>query len=264
MKFISDIKKYKYFNFYSFMNKLMNKNGITHLIIYGNYGSGKKKQLETILLKIYKTKENLKKNSLIINCGEGKGINFIRDKLTFFAKSIIHKDKYTPFKSIILLNADNLTIEAQSVLRRSIELYSNSTRFFITTNNIDKIMLPIQSRFYTIHNYNENFYKEKIQNKEYFKILINEKNKIIEKHLNEITNKKQCMEYSKFFCAKGIHSNDLIEYIFQNEEKIELVSFFNLIKNNYKNEELLIFTILFSYMRNFDYLEMFEKYNEVN
>lgn len=240
----------------------MNKKGITHLIINGNQGTGKKTQLECILLGIYKTKENLKKHSLIINCGEGKGINFIRDKLTFFAKLTIHKDENTPFKSIILLNADSLTIEAQSVLRRSIELYSNSTRFFITTTDIDKIMLPIQSRFYTINIYDKNYY---IKNNNRFKNQNRIKMNLLKKELPKLETKIDCMEKANLFYNQGIHSIDILNYIFkyeENEENAQLCCFFDIVKSNIKNEELIIFIILFSYLRKFDYLEMFQNYNE--
>ena len=45
-----------------------------------------------------------------------------------------------------MLNADSLTLDAQSALRRSIEIYNN-TRFFIVTANKSKIIRPILSRF---------------------------------------------------------------------------------------------------------------------
>jgi hypothetical protein len=55
------------------------------------------------------------------------------------------------FKIIVLQNADKLTIDAQSALRRSIEIYSNNTRFFIIVENIQKILNPILSRFCEIY-----------------------------------------------------------------------------------------------------------------
>ena len=50
-------------------------------------------------------------------------------------------------KTVILRNADKLTQDAQSALRRCIEIYSKSTRFIIIVENKDNILNPILSRF---------------------------------------------------------------------------------------------------------------------
>ena len=55
------------------------------------------------------------------------------------------------FKSIVLMNADELTIDAQSALRRCIELFSHNTRFFIIVENKYKLLNPILSRFCEIY-----------------------------------------------------------------------------------------------------------------
>ena len=55
------------------------------------------------------------------------------------------------FKSIVLLNADFLTIDAQSALRRCIEQFSLNTRFFIIVENKNKLLNPILSRFCEIY-----------------------------------------------------------------------------------------------------------------
>ena len=64
-----------------------------------------------------------------VNCAHGKGIKFVREELKFFAKTNM-KNKCN-FKTVILSNADKLTVDAQSALRRCIELFSHTTRFFI-------------------------------------------------------------------------------------------------------------------------------------
>jgi DNA polymerase III delta prime subunit len=55
------------------------------------------------------------------------------------------------FKTVILLNADKLTIDAQSAIRRCIELFSRSTRFFIIVEDKYKLLRPILSRFCEIY-----------------------------------------------------------------------------------------------------------------
>ena len=67
---------------------------------------------------------------MYVNCAHGKGIKFIREELKFFAKTNINLKEGEIFKSIVLLNADKLTIDAQSALRRCIELFNHTTRFF--------------------------------------------------------------------------------------------------------------------------------------
>ena len=84
---------------------------------------------------------------MFVNCAHGKGIKFIREELKFFAKSNIQQDAGTSFKTIVLINADFLTIDAQSALRRCIELFSYNTRFFIIVENKHKLLNPILSRF---------------------------------------------------------------------------------------------------------------------
>lgn len=122
---------------------------IPNIIFYGPYGSGKRHIISYFLNAIYKNIENKNEYIMYINCAFGKGIKFIREELKYFAKLNMcsHKQNIPYFKSIILLHADNLTIDAQSALRRCIELFSFNTRFFILVNSKSKLIDPIVSRF---------------------------------------------------------------------------------------------------------------------
>ena len=55
------------------------------------------------------------------------------------------------FKSIVLFDAEKLTTDAQSALRRCIETFSHNTRFFIIVQNIDNLLNKILSRFCNIY-----------------------------------------------------------------------------------------------------------------
>ena len=120
---------------------------IPNLLFHGPSGSGKKTIVFNFLDKIYENKLLIDEYVLYVNCAQGKGIKFIREDLKFFAKTNINFKDGNLFKSIILFNADKLTIDAQSALRRCIELFSHTTRFFIIVEDKYKLLKPILSRF---------------------------------------------------------------------------------------------------------------------
>lgn len=124
---------------------------IPNILFHGSSGSGKKTIVLDFVSRIYNNNvKTLKENVLFINCSQGKGIKYIREELKSFAKYNIHVSHEVPFKTIIMLNFDNLSIDAQSVMRRIIELFIN-TRFFIIVENKYKLLNPIISRFCSIY-----------------------------------------------------------------------------------------------------------------
>jgi hypothetical protein len=125
---------------------------IPNIIFYGPNGSGKTYILNRFIHQVYDGDKTAMKNYVMrANCAHGKGIRFIREELKFFAKTNIDLKEGAIFKSVILTNADKLTIDAQSALRRCIELFSSSTRFFIVVENKDSLLKPILSRFCDIY-----------------------------------------------------------------------------------------------------------------
>lgn len=73
------------------------------------------------------------------------GIDVVRNKIKTFAQK---KVTLPPgrHKIVILDEADSMTAGAQQALRRTMEIYSNSTRFALACNQSSKIIEPIQSR----------------------------------------------------------------------------------------------------------------------
>lgn len=128
-------------------------NKIPHIIFHGRSGSGKLTLVKEFIRKIYRgDKEKIKHHVMTVNCSHGKGIQFIREELKFFAKTNIQSSaENTEFKTILLLNAHHLTVDAQSALRRCIELFSSNTRFIIVVENKNKLLNPILSRFCDIY-----------------------------------------------------------------------------------------------------------------
>jgi len=121
---------------------------IPNILLWGDAGSGKKTLLQELLDGIYDGNEIQRKLVMRVECGYGKGIKFIRDELKFFGQSL-SGSSYV--KSVVLLNGDRLTLDAQSALRRCIEQYNHSTRFFMVVEDKHKILSPILSRFCVIH-----------------------------------------------------------------------------------------------------------------
>ena len=122
-------------NFFHELNKIPN------ILFHGQSGSGKRTIVNDFIHKIYdNNKEIIKSFVMYVNCSHGKGIKFIREDLKFFAKTHINSNGGNTFKSVILLNADKLTLDAQSALRRCIELFSHNTRFFIIAEDKYNLM----------------------------------------------------------------------------------------------------------------------------
>lgn len=74
-----------------------------------------------------------------------RGIDVVRNRIKAFAqkKVTLPPGKH---KIVILDEADSMTGGAQQALRRTMEIYSNSTRFALACNQSNKIIEPIQSR----------------------------------------------------------------------------------------------------------------------
>lgn len=242
------------------LDYFISQNKIPHIVFHGPSGSGKRSVLEYLINNIYIDKENIKKYVMYINCAHGKGIRFIRDELKFFAKTNIQNKNGSIFKSIVLFNADKLTTDAQSALRRCIEQFSHTTRFFIVIDEYRKLLKPIISRFCNIqvsiplinnkkislHEHN----KTNIVNifKDNFKKNQNWLYKNLEKNLS-VNNINNIMLFSEKIYQKGYSALDIMNYIKKSKKingvlKYNLLVFFDKARIEFRNEKILIFYIL--------------------
>jgi DNA polymerase III delta prime subunit len=238
-----------------------------NIIFHGQSGSGKRTIVNQFINMIYDSdKERIKSFVMYVNCAHGKGIKFIREELKFFAKTHINSNGGDIFKSIILLNADKLTIDAQSALRRCIELFSHTTRFFIIVEDKYKLLKPILSRFCEIYvpepSYNGsiiNLYKFNLAETFKLKEVKTLRADWLKKELNKVASNSSLkhvdlLHLSTKLYEKGYSGLDLMQLLekpnniklskFTEEKQYELLFAFNKVRKEFRNEKILIMFIL--------------------
>ncbi len=241
-----------------------NSNQIPNIIFHGPSGTGKTTLVQYFLNRIYQSdKSKIKSNVMSVNCSHGKGIKFIREDLKFFAKANLQSTTGVKFKTIVLYNADSLTNDAQSALRRCIEQFSFNTRFFIVVENKHKLLNPIVSRFCEIY-VPEHIIDGKIVNLHQYTLdknmNLNEyktgKTKWVCEYLDkiDISTNKICSDISITLYENGYSCIDLMNYISGLEnidefDKSNIQMCFNKIKSEFRCEKMLMM-----YMLNFVFL----------
>lgn len=127
----------------SLTSLLKNVSELPHLLFSGSAGVGKTTLAVCLSRQILG--ESWKEYTLELNASDERGINMVRERVKKFSK-FAGLDTNIPFKIIILDEADEMTSDAQTALRRIIEDASKHCRFILIANNISKIIEPIQSR----------------------------------------------------------------------------------------------------------------------
>jgi len=249
---------------------------IPHLLFHGNSGTGKRTIVNQFIREIYQnSQKQMESNVMYVNCAHEKGIQFIRGEIKTFAR--INVQQYNPqpllpqtsqksqqqqhemFKIIVLHNSDKLTIDAQSALRRSIEIYSHNTRFFIIVENIQKIMNPILSRFCEIyipdrmdtegnviplHHFYQYFTQSETQKNKFQQELAELPGLL----MNPTTTPQQWMELCSTFYEKGISGYELVQFaphFLLPSLKSELDIEFQKVKSEFRCEKLLMFYLIY-------------------
>ena len=250
------------------LNFFLQSGKIPNIIFHGASGSGKRTIVNKFISNIYQNNKKLIKNYVMyVNCAHGKGIKFVRDDLKFFAKTHVNVEGAGNFKTIVLSNADELTIDAQSALRRCIELFSHTTRFFIIVQDKYKLLKPILSRLCeifiyepVINNKKVNLHKHNIQttfnisdatDKKMYKWFdkIFHPLQTITDVMNGDGDYKDMMELSTVIYEKSYSGLDLMKYIEQSKtidemKKYQMLLVFNKIKKEFRSEKLFILFIL--------------------
>ncbi|HZA07239.1 MAG TPA: replication factor C small subunit [Nitrososphaeraceae archaeon] len=128
-------------------NLIKNPYEIPHLLFAGPAGVGKTTTALCIARELLG--EDWQRNTLELNASDERGIKMVRERVKEFAavmKLAIDTKDDVSFRIIILDEADEMTSEAQTALRRIIEDSSKTTRFIIICNYLSQIIEPIQSR----------------------------------------------------------------------------------------------------------------------
>lgn len=125
------------------LQQIAKDGNMPHMIISGMPGIGKTTSVHCLAHELLG--RSYADGVLELNASDDRGIDVVRNQIKHFAQKKLHLPP-VKHKIVILDEADSMTAGAQQALRRTMELYSNSTRFAFACNQSNKIIEPLQSR----------------------------------------------------------------------------------------------------------------------
>lgn len=237
------------------LNVFVESNQVPHIMFYGPSGGGKRTIVNNFIQSIYKhDKQKISEYVMNVDCARGKGIKFVREQVKFFAKINLEL-RHAPFKSVVLNNADKLTTDAQSALRRLIEIFSHNTRFFIVVEDKNSLLKPILSRLSEVYIPLPTINGKETNLHEYFKelALTNETKDItrilrssIKKTLAKGADIQSIIELSNTLYQNGVCAQDALEHFTKNKQGNEYLELlFDKIRGQYRNEKMILCVVLY-------------------
>ncbi|MEM3421652.1 MAG: replication factor C small subunit [Candidatus Hadarchaeum sp.] len=124
------------------LKSFVEKKSLPNLLFAGPAGTGKTTAALCIARELFG--DGWRQNMLELNASDERGIDTIRTKVKDYARTRPIGD--FPYKIILLDESDALTADAQNALRRTMEMFTQTTRFILDCNYSSRIIEPIQSR----------------------------------------------------------------------------------------------------------------------
>jgi len=121
------------------LRRMIANRELPHLLFYGPPGCGKTSLILAAAREMFG--DNFRQFILELNASDHRGIEIVRTVIPEFVKT-----KSDQLRLVILDESDALTMDAQSALRRIMEIYVKNSRFCLICNNITRIIPGIQSR----------------------------------------------------------------------------------------------------------------------